>query len=202
MSNALVSDDLWEHIAPLLPQPPERRYRYPGRLRVPDRVALAGIVYVLRKGVAWRDIPASVVGCSGVTAWRRHRLTPARVRRGFRHIRPQAAHPAQAPKPSRPGPGRPPGRKNTRPTPRPAAQVKDQAGCIDPPQTDATPKPRTKQPHRDKTLFEIRETYSDVSVLNSLTSCTCWSRAVETANLAPVNHASLASECISCSEPA
>ncbi|MFF9755108.1 NF041680 family putative transposase [Streptomyces sp. NPDC014344] len=46
------------------------------------------------------------------------RLTPARVRRDFRHIRPTTACPAQAPKPSRPGPGRPPGRKNTRPTPR------------------------------------------------------------------------------------
>lgn len=46
------------------------------------------------------------------------RLTPARVRRDFRHIRPKTACPAQAPKPSRPGPGRPPGRKNTRPTPR------------------------------------------------------------------------------------
>jgi transposase len=40
---------------------------------VPDRVALAGIVYVLRKGVAWRDVPSQVVGCSGVTAWRRLR---------------------------------------------------------------------------------------------------------------------------------
>lgn len=38
-----------------------------------DRVALAGIVYVLRKGVAWRDVPVQVVGCSGVTAWRRLR---------------------------------------------------------------------------------------------------------------------------------
>ncbi|MFE3560725.1 NF041680 family putative transposase [Streptomyces sp. NPDC059193] len=46
------------------------------------------------------------------------RLTPARVRRDFRHIRPNTACPAQAPKPTRPGPGRPPGRKNTRPTPR------------------------------------------------------------------------------------
>lgn len=46
------------------------------------------------------------------------RLTPARVRRDFRHIRPKTACQAQAPKPSRPGPGRPPGRKNTRPTPR------------------------------------------------------------------------------------
>ncbi len=46
------------------------------------------------------------------------RLTPARVRRDFRHTRPKTACPARAPKPSRPGPGRPPGRKNTRPTPR------------------------------------------------------------------------------------
>jgi hypothetical protein len=47
-----------------------------------------------------------------------NRLTPARVRRDFRHLRPQAACPARAPKSSRPGPGRSPGRKNTRPIPR------------------------------------------------------------------------------------
>lgn len=40
------------------------------------------------------------------------RLTPARVRRGFRNIRPTTARPAAAPKPSKPGPGRPPGSKN------------------------------------------------------------------------------------------
>ncbi|OEJ56840.1 transposase [Streptomyces agglomeratus] len=41
------------------------------------------------------------------------RLTPARVRRGFRNARATArARPAAAPKPSRPGPGRPPGSKN------------------------------------------------------------------------------------------
>jgi len=40
------------------------------------------------------------------------RLTPARVRRGFRHLRPNTSRPAQAPKPSRPGPGRPPGSRN------------------------------------------------------------------------------------------
>jgi transposase len=40
---------------------------------VSDRVALAGIMYVPRKGVAWRDVPIQVVGCSGVTAWRRLR---------------------------------------------------------------------------------------------------------------------------------
>jgi hypothetical protein len=42
------------------------------------------------------------------------RLTPARVRRGFRNIRPTAGLPAGAPKPSRPGPGRPAGKPNAR----------------------------------------------------------------------------------------
>jgi transposase len=28
---------------------------------------------VLRKGVSWRDVPSELVGCSGVTAWRRLR---------------------------------------------------------------------------------------------------------------------------------
>lgn len=45
-------------------------------------------------------------------------LTPARVRRGFRNLRPRAALPTSAPKPSRPGPGRPPGSRNTRRAPR------------------------------------------------------------------------------------
>lgn len=40
------------------------------------------------------------------------RLTPARVRRGFRNLRAKTTLPAGAPKPSRPGPGRPPGSKN------------------------------------------------------------------------------------------
>lgn len=69
----LVPDDLWERVAPLLPPAPERRRRHPGRLRVPDQAALAGILYVLRTGVAWRDVPAETVGCSGVRAWRRLR---------------------------------------------------------------------------------------------------------------------------------
>jgi hypothetical protein len=45
------------------------------------------------------------------------RLTPARVRRGFRHLRPRTALPASAPKPTHPGPGRPPGSRNRRPAP-------------------------------------------------------------------------------------
>jgi hypothetical protein len=45
------------------------------------------------------------------------RLTPARVRRAFRHLRTTTGCPAAAPKPTRPGPGRPPGRPNTRKAP-------------------------------------------------------------------------------------
>jgi hypothetical protein len=43
------------------------------------------------------------------------RLTPSRVRRGFRRIRQDLPVPASAPKPSWPGPGRPAGSKNQRP---------------------------------------------------------------------------------------
>jgi DDE superfamily endonuclease len=46
------------------------------------------------------------------------RLTPARVRRGFRNIRAKTTSPAGAPKPGKPGPGRPPGSKNRHPSPR------------------------------------------------------------------------------------
>ena len=45
-------------------------------------------------------------------------LTPARVRRGFRNIHATLPRPAGAPKPGKPGPGRPPGSRNRRPAPR------------------------------------------------------------------------------------
>nr|WP_232838458.1 DUF6192 family protein [Streptomyces geranii] len=47
-----------------------------------------------------------------------NRLTPARVRRGFRNLHARTGSPAGAPKPSRPGPGRPPGSKNRHPAVR------------------------------------------------------------------------------------
>jgi hypothetical protein len=53
--------------------------------------------------------------------WERHctprTLTPARVRRGFANIRATTLLPVSAPKPGRPGPGRPPGSKNNGPAP-------------------------------------------------------------------------------------
>ena len=69
----LVPDGLWERVAPLLPPPKPRRYRYPGRRPIEDRAALAGIVFVLKTGITWNQLPTSLVGCSGVTCWRRLR---------------------------------------------------------------------------------------------------------------------------------
>src|SRR3954462_7414997 len=69
----LVPDGLWERTAPLLPPPKPRRSRYPGRRPIDDRAALAGIVFVLKAGITWNQPPASLVGCSGVTCWRRLR---------------------------------------------------------------------------------------------------------------------------------
>ena len=66
----LVDDRLWEVIEPLLP--PEPRKWRGGRPRVPNRVALEGIMYVLRSGIPWRMLPREI-GCSGVTCWRRLR---------------------------------------------------------------------------------------------------------------------------------
>ncbi|MFJ4806851.1 IS5 family transposase [Streptomyces murinus] len=70
MSDDLVPDDLWDRVAPLLPPRQPRRWRFPGRLPADDRAALRGIVYVLRTGVTWADVPTERIGCSGVTCWR------------------------------------------------------------------------------------------------------------------------------------
>src|SRR5918997_6957031 len=71
MNAPLVPDALWEAIEPLLPiEPPKPKG---GRPRVPDRAALAGIVFVLRTGCPWRLLPKEL-GCgSGSTCWRRLR---------------------------------------------------------------------------------------------------------------------------------
>lgn len=45
-------------------------------------------------------------------------LTPTRAKRGFRSLLKHLPTPARPPKPSRPGPGRPPGSRNQQPTPK------------------------------------------------------------------------------------
>jgi transposase len=66
----LVSDELWERIGPLLPRV-ERRFRYPGRERLPDRQALQGILFVLYTGIAWRHLPPELGFGGGSTCHRR-----------------------------------------------------------------------------------------------------------------------------------
>jgi transposase len=65
----LVTDALWEVVAPLLP----RRRAQPkgGRPWVDDRATLNGVLYVLRTGIAWRHLPTKLGWGSGATCWRR-----------------------------------------------------------------------------------------------------------------------------------
>ena len=66
----LVSDELWNQIEPLLPPLPPRSPKG-GRPRVEHRLALTGIVFVLKTGIPWQDLPIEM-GCgSGSTCWRR-----------------------------------------------------------------------------------------------------------------------------------
>jgi hypothetical protein len=58
MHEKLVSDELWEIIAPLLPPDPPREKG--GRPRIPTRNAFAGIVHVLKSGVPWRMLPKEI----------------------------------------------------------------------------------------------------------------------------------------------
>src|SRR2546422_10585178 len=71
MAKPLVSDALWAAVARLLPPP--RPKPKGGRPPVPDRQALTGILFVLKTGIQWEDLPQEM-GCGcGMTCWRRLR---------------------------------------------------------------------------------------------------------------------------------
>lgn len=73
MAKPLLSDELWTVIEPILPPPKPRRFRFPGRKPVGDRRCLTGILFVLKTGIPWEDLPQEM-GCgSGMTCWRRLR---------------------------------------------------------------------------------------------------------------------------------
>ena len=71
MAKPLVPDELWALVEPLLPPHPPRPYG--GRKPVDDRACFAGILFVLKTGIGWEDLPQEM-GCgSGMTCWRRLR---------------------------------------------------------------------------------------------------------------------------------
>jgi transposase len=63
MAEHLVPDELWMFINPLLPPEPPKPNG--GRPRVPDRAALAGIIYVLKSGIPWGMVPKELVSVAG-----------------------------------------------------------------------------------------------------------------------------------------
>lgn len=70
MAKPLLDDALWEIIEPHIPVKP-RRFKHPGRKRVPDRACLTGILFVLLTGIQWEMLPKEM-GCGcGMTCWRR-----------------------------------------------------------------------------------------------------------------------------------
>jgi transposase len=70
MAKPVVSDELWAAVEPLLP--PTRAPGTRGHPPVPNRVALTGIVFVLKTGLPWEYFPREM-GCCGMTLWRRLR---------------------------------------------------------------------------------------------------------------------------------
>lgn len=69
MSSRLLPDELWNEIEPFLPEPdppsPEG-----GRTPIENRVVLTCILFVLKTGIAWEDLPIEL-GCSYKTCKRR-----------------------------------------------------------------------------------------------------------------------------------
>jgi transposase len=71
MAKPLMTDEVWRVVEPLLPHP--RLVAKRGRPRLPDRACLTGILFVLKTGIPWDQLPCEA-GCgSGMTCWRRLR---------------------------------------------------------------------------------------------------------------------------------
>jgi transposase len=67
MRNTELTEKQWRRLQPLLPPP----HKGKGRPRADDRKILNGILYVLRTGCRWQDVPREYG--SSTTCWRRLR---------------------------------------------------------------------------------------------------------------------------------
>jgi len=71
MASPLITDETWEQIKTLLPTPPS--HPAGGRPPIGDREVLTGILFVLKTGILWEDLPREM-GCGcGMTCVRRLR---------------------------------------------------------------------------------------------------------------------------------
>jgi transposase len=71
MAKPLLPDDLWEVIQPLIPPHPPQPNG--GRPFLDDRKVLTGIIFILKTGIPWEDLPQEM-GCGcGMTCWNRLR---------------------------------------------------------------------------------------------------------------------------------
>jgi len=78
MPKLLVPDELWKIVEPLLPPHVDTRrrrdrFRRGGRPPADDRAVLSGILFVMRTGIPWKDLPAELSCGCGMTCWRRLR---------------------------------------------------------------------------------------------------------------------------------
>jgi transposase len=70
MARPLLPDGLWAIIEPILPPLPPPSPKG-GRPPISHRQALTGILFVLKTGLPWEDLPAELnCGC-GMSCWRR-----------------------------------------------------------------------------------------------------------------------------------
>lgn len=69
MARELVSDALWNTVAPFIPA--EAAKPRGGRPRADARLCLVGILFVLHNGGAWNAMPAELSAASPATCWRR-----------------------------------------------------------------------------------------------------------------------------------
>jgi transposase len=71
MARQLLPDELWNEIEPLFPeheQSPEG-----GRRPKENRIVLTAILFILKTGIGWKDLPTEAFGCSYKTCTRRIR---------------------------------------------------------------------------------------------------------------------------------
>ena len=69
MGYRLLTDELWDFVQPLLPVvPPSPKG---GRPRCSDRQVFEALLFILKTGIQWQELPTPAFGVSGSTCWRR-----------------------------------------------------------------------------------------------------------------------------------